>query len=499
MRIKSLYKKPIKDSYTLKNILIIGSSEFGITNEVIEVTNEKDVIMTYGRNGSIYESYKSIKDEVSKYNIGVFVIKYGGEHATASFNINTKESIINDALIFKSIYSNELYNDIRINITSVGIEMIFPLFFNLNPKIYHYKDFPNLYMLIKQINEDTINGENVIFAQANVDDFTEFDESFALINESKNLSNGDSGLNLSNNEKFMALELTYELIQGLELDYIVLPDVFYNDEVTTLYVNGRRCSFYEQLLSFSISQLNYSIITLGILQINTDSFNNDNPDIHIEKLKELMITTHSNSSLADYRFLITLVYDYLIIGHNLNKISSSILIALELAKLETTRNITNSPINENYYLNILLNSEQIKELSDLGIISFRLSPYHNRVVPVNGITNYTYLDSDIKQYNNEYKYLTSVVLLQNTIPKLKSILEANIGKSIYSLEKDKKMEDELLVVLSNLVKKEILTKYSISITYDVESGTINLELILQNIFVTEGIKYIGKLSYFDLE
>lgn len=499
MRIKSLYKKPIKDLYTLKNILIIGSSEFGFTNEIIEVTNEKDVVMTYGRNGSIYEAYKSIKDEVSKHNIGVFVIKYGGEHSTASFNVNSKESIIYDALTFKSVYSNELYNDVRINVTSIGIEIIFPLFFNLNPKIYHYKDFSNLYMLIKKINEDTINGENVIIAQANVDEFTEFDESFALINESKNLSNGSSGLNMTNNEKFRALELTYELIQGLELDYIVLPDIFYNDEVTLRYSDGRVCSFYEQLLSFSISQLNYSIITLGILQVDTNSFNSNDPNIHIEQIKRLMNITHSNSSLSDYRFLISLVYDYLIIGHTLNKVNSSMLIALELAKIESTSNITNSPINDIYYLNIFLNSEQIKELSELGIITFRLSPYYDRVVPVNGITNYTYYDSNIKKYDNEYKYLTSIVLLQNTIPKLKLIFESHIGESIYSLEKEKKIEDDLIAELSNLVKKEVLTKYSISITYNIESGSIDFELILQNIFVTEGIKYIGKLSYFDLE
>lgn len=501
MKISNLYKKRSKDISTVKNILILGNAEYGVTNEVLEIENEKDIIRTYGRNSSIYQSYKEIKNEVGNYEISVFALKYNGEHATASFKVNSKEEVIEEALIFKSIYSNEIYNNVSINVTLTGIEMIFPFFLNLDKKIYHYTDFPNLYMLMKKINEDTVNGDNIVFVYSTIDEYTEFDESFYYINESKKLSCGNSGLNDTNNDKFKALELSYELIQGLEIDYIVLSDIYYNDTVTYRYLDGRTCSFYEQLLSFCVSQLRFSIISLGIMQVDTEGVENSKVSIDksINEVISLMDITHSNYTLSQFRFLIAIMYDFLIKKQDFSKFNSSLVIAFELSKIQTSGNITGKPLNEDYYLNLFLDEEQIRLLNEKGIMTFRLSPYYNRVVATNGLTNYTSQDSSLNDYNNEYKYLTSIVLLQNTIPKLKSIFNDRIGESIYELEREKALEDDLTVVLNELVKKGVLEKYSTSIDYSVENCSINFEVILQNMFVTEGIKYIGKLSYNDLE
>lgn len=501
MKVSNLYKKQSKDISTIKNILILGNAEYGVTNEVLEIDNEKDIIRVYGRNSSIYNSYKEIKDDVNNYNISVFSMKYNGEHATASFKINTKDEIIEEALIFKSIYSNDVYNNVSINITLTGIEMIFPLFLNLDKKIYHYTDFPNLYMLMKKINEDTINGENIVFVYSTIDEYTEFDESFYYINESKKLSGGNSGLDDSNNDKFKALEVSYDLIQGLEIDYIVLSDINYNDTVTHRYLDGRTCSFYEQLLSFCISQLRFSIISLGIMQVNTNGIKNDKTSIskHIDEVVAFMDVTHSNKTLSEYRFLMAIIYDSLIKRRDFNKFNSSLVIAFELAKIQTSGNITGKPLNEDYFLNLYLDEDQINTLNKKGIMTFRLSPYYDRVVATNGLTNYIASDSSLSNYNNEYKYLTSLILLQNTIPKLKNIFNDRIGESIYQLEREKTLEDDIIIVLNELVKKGVLEKYDTSISYNVSNCSIDFEILLQNMFVTEGIKYIGKLSYDDLE
>ena len=237
------------------------------------------------------------------------------------------------------------------------------------------------------------------------------------------------------------------------------------------------------------------------MQVNTAGVENSKVSINesINDVISLIDITHSNYTLSQFRFLIAIMYDFLIKKQDFSKFNSSLVIAFELSKIQTSGNITGKPLNEDYYLNLFLDEEQIRLLNEKGIMTFRLSPYYNRVVATNGLTNYTSQDSSLNDYNNEYKYLTSVVLLQNTIPKLKSIFNDRIGESIYELEREKALEDDLTVVLNELVKKGVLEKYSTSIDYSVENCSINFEVILQNMFVTEGIKYIGKLSYNDLE
>lgn len=491
INISKFYNKSEKDLSTLKTMLIIGNSEYGITNEVIEVSSIEEVVKLYGKKGSIYDSYMTIKDDINDYNISVFILKPYGNHATASFSLNTRDGIVENALSFKSIYSNEMYNDVSFEITENYLKINFPSILELSPKIYHYLEYPNLYLLLKQVNEDTINGESVVLAHANVDEFSEFDESFFVVNKNKNLVGGSSGLNITNEEKYRSLETSYDLIAGVEIDYIIATDTFYNDNVNLYYEDGRQCSFYEQLLSFNINQLQYGIVTVGFFNIDTTNVTLDNVGNYIDKLKEIKYITHSNESLYKYRFLTVVVFDSLYDNYKTKKINPITLISFYLARLNTTENITNKPFRQEISLNLYLEKDDMKRINDLGFLTLRHSPFYNRVVVANGITTY--------QFDETYKYLTSIFILQNITPGIKSIFEEQLGENIYELNKKRTIDDNITKLLDKKVREGIIEKHDFSIEYDTNNGSISYEISIQNVFMIENFKYIGKLSYFELE
>lgn len=488
MRISSLYYKPQKDMETLKTLLIMGTSNFGATDEIIEVNEEADVVKLYGKEGTIYNTYKTISEEVVSQNVSVLIVKPYGSHSTATFNINTEHGIKEDALIFKSIYSNEIYNNINISINENSITFTFPINLNLEPKIYHYLDFPTLYLLMKRINEDTLNGKNIVFATSAIDEFTEFDESFFVINDSKKLQGGSSGLNLTNDEKFKELENTYQLLEGIPIDYICLTDVFYNSDVSLYYDNDRRCTFYEQALAFNINQLQFGIVTETFLAYNTEN------ETYEESLKNIIDINYNickNESLYKFRFLISIVYDFLYFNYKESLINPVVLIAFEMSKILTSGNITNKPLNKGISLNSNLTVNQIKEISNLSIMTFRHSPLYDSVVITNGMTNY--------RVDDDYKYLTTIVLLQNILPQIKEIISEQLGESIYQLDKNRVIDDAIVKFLNNKIKNGTLENYNFNIFYDTDKGHIQYELYIKNKYMIEGINYIGDITYEDLE
>lgn len=472
MNITNFMSKPERNNNLAKTILLIGNGEFGITNEVIEVSSEEEVFNIYG-NGSIYESYKTINNMINNTDkISICVLKPYGNHANATFHINSNGVLYDNALIFKSIFSNQIYNNIQIKISKLCITFVFPIQLNLKPISYYYSDFNTVYSLVNKINNDTLNGLNVIVASVNlINSHIEFDESFYYINNNKYLSNGHSGSNLSDTEKYNNLQTAYELISGLEIDYICLTDVYIND--------GE--NYYTQLLRLCIEQLNKGIITLGLI-----SFNNFNNNITSEYIKDFISRLNIENEYIPFKFLIIIISDLLKYGINKNLVNPTAIIALNISIIDGIGNITNKPLGSEFEINNVFNEIDFKLISDSGVICFRNSVFHKSVVVLKGITSCT--------DNKQFKYITSINMLQNVLPGIKSIAERHLGEDINNLENKRFIDNEIVELLNNNIKINIITSYDFDIKYNLEDAVINYTLILKNAYMTEGIEYVGNFN-----
>ena len=487
MIVSEIYQRREKDLNTLKTILVIGTSEYGFTNEIIEINSEEELIKTYGKKGSIYDSYTTIIDELDDSNVSILILKPYGSHATAYFDVNTRNEIVKDAICFKSIYSNEIYNQIGVNITPYGLHFIFPDNLNLENKVYQYKDYSTISKLIYAINEDTLNGLNVVIASSSTDDSIEYDETFMIVNDNKTLVGGRSDIDISDNMlKYKCLDVSYDLIYGLDIDYIVHTEIHSNDILYEPSGLESENSFYKQLLELCIDQLQFGIITIGVLTFDRVRYSND--VLAMDELYRLSIKYTTSVEYEKLKFLMVTIYDYLKFNYSSELVNPALYVALKIAKCRQISNVIDKPFDKSISINNYLENDDYAKLNNYGVMAFRHSPYYDCVVVANGVTNYVYNKS------TQYKYLTTVNMLQNILPKIKTIFEKYLGESIYELEHKRILDDEILNMLNRQSKIGNIDKHEFIINYDIENGNILYELYVKNIYMTESIKYIGNLS-----
>lgn len=471
-----------------KEFVIIGTSGFGPTNAIVNVSSREDVYSIFGDSGTIYKSYCQIEDTLNE-NISVNIIKSTGEYASAYFNLNVQgDDIFSDSLIFTSIYTNEIYNDVAINVLDDKIEFVFPPTLNLQPISYYYKDYEIVGQLINAINEDTYNAKNIVIANTTVNEYSSFNDSFSIINISKNLSGGSSGLNVSNDEKYKALEKTLDILLGEEIYLIVATHVFVDDEVSYKYEDKRSCTFYEQILRFCISQLRFGVVTCGFITFSDKIKLNDST---LNQITSIMNKCKSNNQISAFQFLVSLTYGDLYYDFK-SSISNSLMFYANIyLNLAPNTNTTNKSLDESYSLKDHLTYEQMKYLESIGIVTFRHSPYFDKVVVCNGVTSVTTL--------SEFKYIVNVGMVQTIMPAIKLELEKYIGHDLKSVIDSSNVKDDVKKVLTKYANEEVIDKYEFGLVANLDDGELICNLTLKTAFMVEDIKLIGKINFDVLE
>lgn len=471
-----------------KELLIIGTSNFGPTNAIVNVSSREDVYTIFGSEGSIYSSYCQIENTLNE-NISVNIVKSTGEYASACFNLNVQgDNIANDSLIFTSIYTNELYNDVVINVLSDRIEFTFPQMLNLKPISYYYDDYEIVGQLINAINEDTYNAKNIVIANTTVNEYLSFNNSFSVINTSKSLSDGLSGLNCTVDEKYKALEKTLDIISGEEIYLIAATHVFVDEEISYKYEDNRSITFYEQILRFCISQLRYGIVTCGFVTFSDKIKLNYNT---LSQITSIMKTCRSNNQISSFQFLVSLTYGDLYYDFKSSFSNSLMFYANVYLNLAPNTNTTNKYLDESYSLKDNLTYEQMKYLESIGIVTFRHSPYFDKVVVCNGVTSVTTL--------SEFKYIVNVGMVQTIMPAIKLELEKYIGEDLRSVVDSSNVKDDVKKVLTKYANDEVIDKYEFGLVADFDNGELVCNLTLKTAFMVEDIKLIGKINFDVLE
>lgn len=482
-----LYKR--KKEVFEKEFVIVGSSNLGPTNAFVNVSSDKEVESIFGREGTLYNSYIQIKDTIPSH-ISVTMIKTTGTHAVSYFNLNSKNGEIqSDALVFTSIYSNQLYNNVKIHAYEDRLEFEFPSYINIENAKYYYRNYEVVGQLINAINEDTYNAKNVVIANCSINEYTPFDSSFYIINETtRNMVGGSSGLDVTKEELYMCLEKTYDIMLGEEIHLLSITNAFIDDEIDLNYQSGRRCTFYEQLLNFLAHQLKYGTVSTGFITVS-DKLKVDK-DL-VGNMKLVLNKCRTNENLLQYSFLISIPFGELYYNNKLAYSNPLMFYSSLYLNLEPNSNTTNKHLDDSFNIKEYLDYEQIKALNELGVVTFRHSPYFDKVVACNGVTSVT--------YQSEFKYIVNVSMVQTVMPVMKNELEKHLGENLKTVAESNIIKEDVRKVLATFTSKEIIDKYQFDLSIDYELGELICNLHLKTAYMVEDIEMVGKIKLEQLE
>lgn len=474
-----LYKR--KKEANKKECIIIGSSSFGPTNAIVQIESEKDVVTIFGIDGTLYNSYMQIKDTISE-NININMIKPCGSHSSAYFNLNSlNNKVESNSLILTSIYSNEIYNETNIMLDFEKITFTFHDKLNLMPISYYYKDYEIVGQLVDAINTDTYNSKNIVIANTTINEYTPFDESFYIINNETKMSGGCSGLDYTKEELYKCLNYTYDILQGENIHLISLTNAFVDDIIN---VDNNIVSFYNQLLEFNVKQLRFGIVTVGFITFSNNVIYSE--DV-VKEIKTIITRCKVNYLIEQMQFLVSVVYGDIFYDYKKHYSNPLMFYSSMYLNLEPGTNTTNKFLNDSYAIKDYLTQSQIKDLSDLGVVTFRHSPFYDKVVASNGVTSVT--------LQSEFKYIVNVLMVQTIMPVIKSELESYLGEDIKAVIESNAVKESVKKTLVDFANKEIIDKYDFNLEANYEKGELVCKLNLKSSYMVEDIEIIGKINF----
>lgn len=509
---KALINEILQDTLHGKRIYLLGSAEFGPTNEPIMIKSTVGLYNKFGKQGTLIDAFHALK-YTSKDNI-IYLVKTTGEHATAYLNINIQDGeIIENGFTLVSSQSNELFNDIEFIIDIDSITILFPKELSIRKKVYKYKDYPTVDKLALAINQDTKQKKSYIYAYYSVDSATPTQHAFFSCNPTNiYMYGGQCGLNYSKNLLYNCLNNTYEILESHDIDIIIpvdafMDDIYPNDSEGTQYqynmkyyqstkdyltedFTGKRLSFMNQLLQFCIKQLNFGMVTTGIIGYNSSyrywsEYLSESDDI-AQMYKSCFEYNLACCDNPFYSFLVSVVAGD--IRYNKGTIIDNgyLAYAALCSKTIITTGTTNIPISKTISLHHEFSEDILKDLADTGIVTFRQSPLYNTPVIYDGITA-SLQDENLKLYCN-------VRMIQMCMSYINKLFQYYIGYNIVELIEDEIIIEDLNNILNLLVSKNIITFYDFTIAPYYAKGEIKVYLNLQTCYMVKAIQICSVIN-----
>ena len=502
----------LNDTTHGKHIYLLGSAEFGPTNEPIMVRSTVGLYNKFGKHGTLIDAFHALK-YTNKNNI-VYLVKTTGEHASAYLNINIPDGeIIQDGFILHSSESNEIFNDIEIIVDIDCMTFKFPHELEIENKKYYYKDYRTIDEFASTINNDTKNHKNYIYAYYTVDSSTPIQDAFYVCNQTNiSMYGGQCGLNYSKNLLYNCLERTYEMLESHDIDIIIPVDAFMDDiypddseaseyqydkryyqstkDYLTEDFTGTRLSFMNQLIQFCIRQLNFGLVTNGIIGYNSSykywsNYLSEADDI-ARMYKACYEYNLSCCKNPFYAFLVSVVGGD--IEYNKGTIIDNGYFAYAALCANTiiTSGTTNVPISNSINLYHEFSEEVLKELADTGIVTFRHSPLYNTPVVYDGITAST--------ENENLKLYCNVRMIQMCMSYINKLFQYYIGMNMVTLIEDGIINTDLKSILTKLSDVGIITNYDYTIIPSYKKGEIKVYLNLMTCYMVKPIQLCSVIN-----
>lgn len=506
--LKALVSHILNNDLYGRKIYLIGSSEYGPTNEPIKIKSTVGLYNRFGKSGTLIDAFHAIKYTTKEND--VYLVKTTGEHSIAYLNTSISfGNVISNSFILISSESNEIFNDIQVIIDPNSLTLMFPQDLNVpnNSITYDFKKYYTVGLLAEAINEDTKNKRSYVNANYSVDSNTRTKDAFYICNpDSMYLYGGQCGLNYSKNLLYTCLETTYDILESFNVDIVIPVDAFIDDlypddsensqweynmkyyQPTKDYLTpdtlGNPRSFMNQLIEFCRKQLNFGMVTTGILGFNPINTYTTDYLYESDFIADMYIhCLEYNRSLClneGYGFLVSVVGGD--IQYNKGDIIDNGYLAYGAfnASIQTNIGNTNKPVSDNIKLYNEFSEDVLYKLASNGIVTFRHSPLYNKVVVYDGITAVSRKESQLSLYCN-------VRMIQMCIAYLNQLFQSYIGHNMVILINKKIVDKNIRTILETLVKRNVITKYSFELTPNYNNGTLTVNLKLLTNYMTKSI------------
>lgn len=495
-----------------KRIYLLGSAEFGPTNEPILVKSTVGLYNKFGKNGSLIEAFHAIK-YCNTDNL-VYLVKTTGQHANAYLNVNIENGeIVRDGFILSSSESNEVFNDIEIIVDVDAITFKFPSSLGLSPVKYYYNDYRNIEDLCRAINKTTKERKSYVYAYYSVDPSTPIRNAFYPCNPLvMYMYGGQCGLGYSKNLLYNCLERTYDMLESYDIDIIVPVDAFMDDvypddadseehrygmayyQSTKDYLTGdftgRKFSFMDQLINFCAKQLNFGVVTNGIIGYNSSyrywsKFLSESDDI--AKMYEACLNYNLECCLnPSWSFLVSVVGGD--VKYNKGTIIDNgyLAYAALCASTHVTSGTTNVPISDSLSIYHEFSEDILRKLASIGIVAFRHSPFYNTPVVFDGITALT--------GNENFSLYCNVRMVQLCISYINKLFQFYVGHNARELIEDEVITKDLQKILTRLVNAGVITSYNFSLVPIYTKGEIKVHLTLMTCYMVKAVQLCSTIN-----
>ena len=503
---RALIKDIMQDSLHGKHIYLLGSAEFGPTNEPITVKSTVGVRNKFGKRGTLIDAFHALK-YVSRNNT-VYLVKTTGEHANAYLNVNIQDGeIIENGFILSSSESNEVFNDIQILVDVHSLSIVFPDSFKMETLKYEYSKYPTMDKLASAINKDTKNGKSYIYAYYSVDPSVPTSNAFFACNPTLvDMYGGQCGLEYSKNLLYNCLNHTYEILESHEIDIIIPVDAFLDDiypddsegtphlynktyyqstkDYLTEDFTGRKLSFMNQLLQFCIRQLNFGLVTTGIMGFNSSYKHWSKYLGEADDIAEMYLACYDyNLSCCEnpfYTFLISVVAGDIEYNRGTIIDNGYLAYAALCANTVLTTGTTNIPISDTINIYHEFTEPVLKRLADAGIVTFRHSPLYNTPVVYDGVT--------ASSEHENLKLYCNVRMIQMCISYINRLFQFYIGLNLVTLIKEKIILTDLKNILTALLSRGVITNYDFNIVPYYAKGEVKVYLNLKTCYMVKAVQ-----------
>lgn len=510
---EALLKEILANPLHGKKIYLLGSAEFGPTNEPTLVKSSVGLRTKFGKTGTLIDAFHALK--YARRDNKVYLVKVTGEHATAYLNVNIEDGeIIEDGVTFTSCQSNEIYNEIEIVVDIDRLTFKFSEGLGIKDISYLYKDFKNISLLAQTINNDVINKKNCVYCHYSVDPSTPIDEAFFPVNPmSVFMYGGECGLDYSKNLLYNCLNHTYSILESHEIDIIIPVDAFLDDiypddeeglsdrynmtyyqrekDYLTQDFTGKQLSYMDQLINFCITQLNFGIVTTGIIGFNSNykywsQYLSESDDV----ARMYMACYEFNLKQCEnpfYAFLISAVAGDIMYNKGTIIDNGYLAYGALCAATMYLEGTTNVPFSDNLNIWHEFSEEVLKEMADHGIVTFRHSPFYKKPVVYSGVT--------CGHGNENLNMYCNMRMVQLTISYLNKMFQFYIGNDMYTIIKGEIMKSDVTAILNHLEKIGIITSYSFDIVPYYSNGTVDFFLTMMTHYTVKAITVKKTIEY----
>ena len=471
-----------------QSILLIGTALNGPVNEPVLAASPAEAELYFGAEGTLVAGYRQAYQVNPRANI--YLMRATGDYSQAVLWA-LDEDLIFAGLRLRALAGGQRYNGIVAEVTELiddtgapdgAALIIHPVSAALSPRVYRFSDYPILGLLVKAINDDA--AVNLVEVNANTDEtFAASQSLFGFNHEPIALTGGADGLDVTKNELYEALTLSYSLLGGRSLDVIVPLGAYFDDIVdlhgygestygeaelvapddylSLLKADGTRATFHEQLIEFCRGQQRFGIITHGVIGMRLLPDPQLLDRIRFSYIRHLL----ANTALAtrdglkegvgghrDLGYCISIVANDLSFNGGVFSSWAAAYGAHILAcQLNTT---TNTLIAGNPVQRVAFSDQELRALAQLGVVAPRYSVKQQGLVVAAGVTP--------SLPSSPLHSIANVRSIQYTLFCLQNALERFTGDTTPNLGLQGIIEESIQQCLTTLVNLGVLNRFDYS-------------------------------------